>query len=727
VNDESDFFASMDSPPSARRKTYAPAARVEQTPTTEDALSAGSARVSKPASTFNLPGPNKSPAGNEPWQILKKELGTLHLGSRLESLVAPASLMLPFSTTELSLLGVACSAPGLAAATREADRIRRMLRVLSAHLGAMAHTLSAPMMKPYNPVLGEVLAARGGELAEAGSGGASAWRAVIEQVSLNPPLTAFHLEGYAGASSFRHYGSSGSSVFFLGNTVEVRIAPQPGGTFLTLEDGTEEQYRVKSLPSMCLRNILGIGRPYCEWVGDLEVEGVSSGLVGRITFQAAQMFDAASAHRVVGAVSSGDAKLATVLYHIAGAWTSRVIATAADGHDELELLPALPGGAARPTGLVHLPQPLPYELPTHSLAWPLHPHAIWSELTTALRARDWAAARAAKRRVEEALQAKAAETAEAETTCMPMLFEEAAGRPGANAWILRAGALDRAFNPVGVLPNMVSDDTLPNMVSDGTLLSCNTPEDAAEDAAVHSTATPSSSDHRLITTKPSSSDHRLITTDHRIETNHMAPNLTSRRTTTPTEAAVVRWLRSQELYLPAEVERRAERPSPEARPSSACIHATPSSSARNGARPRLEHSQLDHSQLGHSREVMVGLARRVLETRYVTIELPVDGGKAFDWTVDDVDMTFIAPEGTCKGDEHEFTFTRIPKPSLVSMVAGFVIGIALGFVSMHHLHLLDRSDACADALFMNPRQCITLSPPECRLPPSNVICCQFVG
>jgi hypothetical protein len=335
--------------------------------------------------------------------------------------------------------------------------------------------------------------------------------------------------------------------------------------------------------------------------------------------------------------------------------------------------------------------------------------------------------------VEEALRAKAAEMAEAETTCMPMLFEEAAGPPGANAWILRAGALDRAFNPVGVLPNMVSDDTLPNMVSDGTLpnmvsdgtlLSCNTPEDAAEDAAVHSTATPSSSDHRLITTKPSSSDHRLITTDHRIETNHMTSNLTSRRTTTPTEAAVVRWLKSQELHLPAEVERRAERPSPEARPS---IHATPSNSARNGARPRLDHSQLDHSQLGHSREVIVGLARRVLETRYVTIELPVDGGKAFDWTVDDVDMTFIAPEGTCKGDEHEFTFTRIPKPSLVSMVAGFVIGIALGFVSMHHLHLLDRSDACADALFMNPRQCITLSPPECRLPPSNVICCQFVG
>jgi hypothetical protein len=297
-----------------------------------------------------------------------------------------------------------------------------MLHVLSAQLGAMAHTLSAPMMKPYNPVLGEILAARGGEPAEVGSIAGSMWRAVVEQVSHHPPLTAFHVEGQAVAlsasgavssASFRHYGASGAVPIFLGNTVEVRMMPQPGGTFLTLEDGTEEQYRVKSLPSMCLRNILGIGRPYCEWVGDLEVEGVSSGLVGRISFQAAQMFDAASAHRVVGAVSSGDAKLATVLYHIAGAWTSRVVATAADGHDELELLPALPGGAARPTGLVHLPLPLPYELPTHSLAWPLHPHAIWSELTTALRARDWAAARAAKRRVEEALRAQAAEMAEA--------------------------------------------------------------------------------------------------------------------------------------------------------------------------------------------------------------------------------------------------------------------------------------------------------------------------
>jgi hypothetical protein len=55
-------------------------------------------------------------------------------------------------------------------------------------------------------------------------------------------------------------------------------------------------------------------------------------------------------------------------------------------------------------------------------------------------------------------------------------------------------------------------------------------------------------------------------------------------------------------------------------------------------------------------QVFPSHAKRVRETRYVTIELPVDGGKAFDWTVDDVDMTFIAPEGKRKGHEHEFSF-----------------------------------------------------------------------
>ena len=44
------------------------------------------------------------------------------------------------------------------------------------------------------------------------------------------------------------------------------------------------------------------------------------------------------------------------------------------------------------------------------------------------------------------------------------------------------------------------------------------------------------------------------------------------------------------------------------------------------------------------------------QTRYVTIMLPVGGGKEFRWTVDGVERTFVAPDGKSVGDEHEFTF-----------------------------------------------------------------------
>ena len=419
---------------------------------------------STPTPPPSMPSKGKSQQavmGEELWEIIK-ELRTRKQGTDLSSFVAPASMMLPFSTTELLLLGVSHSATGFAAAACEKHGPTRMLRVLSAQLGAMAHTLSAPMMKPYNPVLGEILAARGGEPAEVGSSAGSMWRAVVEQVSHHPPLTAFHVEGQAvalGASgavssaSFRHYGASGAVPIFLGNTVEVRMMPQPGGLFLTLEDGTEEQYRVKSLPSMCLRNILGVGRSFCEWAGDLEVErvtapGMPPGLVGLISFQPAKMFDLkeTSAHRLTGAVTLGDAKTGPVLFQITGAWTGHVFAKATHGGAEIDLLPALPGGAERPTGMANLPEPPPYDLPSHSLRWARHPHAVWSELTTALRDQNWSVARTAKRAVEDGRRAEAAAMAQAGSMWSPALFD-GIPLPDTKAWVLREGALDRAFDP----------------------------------------------------------------------------------------------------------------------------------------------------------------------------------------------------------------------------------------------------------------------------------------
>jgi hypothetical protein len=83
VNDEFRTLLCMESR-SARRKTDAPAARVEQTPTTEDALSAGSARVSRPASTFiHLTRAQQEPGGQR--AVAAFEEGAGHFTSRLQS------------------------------------------------------------------------------------------------------------------------------------------------------------------------------------------------------------------------------------------------------------------------------------------------------------------------------------------------------------------------------------------------------------------------------------------------------------------------------------------------------------------------------------------------------------------------------------------------------------------------------------------------------------------
>ena len=47
------------------------------------------------------------------------------------------------------------------------------------------------------------------------------------------------------------------------------------------------------------------------------------------------------------------------------------------------------------------------------------------------------------------------------------------------------------------------------------------------------------------------------------------------------------------------------------------------------------------------------------ELRYVTIPVPVEGGAAFDWTVDGKRYNFTAPAGASSGEEHEFTFREV--------------------------------------------------------------------
>jgi len=111
------------------------------------------------------------------------------------------------------------------------------------------------------------------------------------------------------------------------------------------------------------------------------------------------------------------------------------------------------------------------------------------------------------------------------------------------------------------------------------------------------------------------------------------------------------------------------------------------------------------------------------ETRFVTIRLPVDGGQSFDWTVDDMDMVFTAPEGKKKGDEHEFAFTSTEcQRDPIMLIGGFVGGFALSFIgiaiALHMLHPNHRFLATTTTVELQQRflHCKAPEPPP-SLPP----------
>lgn len=401
---------------------------------------------------------------------LRKELvqmissGELTSGSNLTSIGLPASFMLPFSTTSLTLHAAALEAQGMGRVVTEADPLRRMLFVLSNKLCATAHTLTASMMKPYNPIIGEVCIAEAANAnipgqndqagrrkwsllgREPGSSPVPAWRAMVEQVSHHPPITASAFEGQADGGSFAQTVSTIAVPTFCGNYVEVSMKIFGAQSQIHLPDGSTEVYIVKSLPSIYLRGVMGIGPSFCEWAGELLVECQTTGLVGRVEYKPAGYFGRGERHSVSGAVTLAN-KRDVKLCEISGNWTRNVVAKMAADGAVLQVF-AAPAGKQPHGEMADLPKPLPYTVPAHSLLWQRHPDVVWRELTSALHAKDWNAARAAKASVEQGRREEKKAMTAAGQTWETSLFrpETATGNKAGVPWIVREGAFDRAFD-----------------------------------------------------------------------------------------------------------------------------------------------------------------------------------------------------------------------------------------------------------------------------------------
>lgn len=376
------------------------------------------------------------------------------------------SNLLPYSTTAMTLHAAALEADGMNRLIVEPDAVRRMCGILANKLNATSGTLSAAKMKPIDAVPGEVIIGCAHDHVEGGEAvsptswfGTSPkrdartprWRVLVEQVSEDPPVAASAAQGESGGGSFLQVTSTTSVPVFYGTYVEVRFEIMSIKSIIRLPDGTTETYVIKSIPSIFLRGVLGVGSCYSEWGGELVTECLETGLVGTVKYHTAGFFGRGELHRISGSVSRlGSTDQKDELCQIAGNWTQRVVASFPDGQDEFEMLPAPPTGEARLAARSELPDPLPYRLPPHSLKWARHPHMVWGELMAALRARDWSAARSIEAATEERRKTELS-LVRSEGMSQPAFFRMGEvpkdGKSAVAPWTLCDEAFKRAFDP----------------------------------------------------------------------------------------------------------------------------------------------------------------------------------------------------------------------------------------------------------------------------------------
>ncbi|KAF8923606.1 hypothetical protein EDD21DRAFT_367516 [Dissophora ornata] len=228
--------------------------------------------------------------------------------------------------------------------------------------------------KPYNPILGEQYFAKWTGDEETGDTILKA-----EQVSHHPPIMGFHVENKkAGVILEGHCGQK--SRFAMPAGIDVS---QTGHAILTLPE-FEEHYLV-TLPSLNLRGMV-TGRPYVELSGTTYIVS-STGLLTTIDYSTKGYFSG-ERHSFKATLKPIDG--GNVIYTAQGLWSG------ASNYTDVK---------KNETNLFFdsdSEKSVPPEIKPQSEMGPLESHKLWANVTSAINAKDYAAASKEKSLIEEA-------------------------------------------------------------------------------------------------------------------------------------------------------------------------------------------------------------------------------------------------------------------------------------------------------------------------------------
>ncbi|XP_047520600.1 oxysterol-binding protein-related protein 1 isoform X2 [Pieris napi] len=227
------------------------------------------------------------------WSVLKN-----CVGKELSKITMPVVFNEPLSFLQ-RMLEYLEYAHLLRMASEQTDPVNRMEYIAAFAVSALASNWER-LGKPFNPLLGETFELERTE-----------FRAVCEQVSHHPPVSAFHAE----SPHFVFHGSVHPKLKFCGKSVEI----QPKG-HVTVELPRWGEAYTWSNVNCCVHNVI-VGKLWMEQYGSMEVTcHGGAGLKANLCFKPAG-FNNRDLHRVDGFVMDPSKKRLRYLY---GKWTQYI-------------------------------------------------------------------------------------------------------------------------------------------------------------------------------------------------------------------------------------------------------------------------------------------------------------------------------------------------------------------------------------------------------------------
>ncbi|XP_072939299.1 oxysterol-binding protein-related protein 1-like [Epargyreus clarus] len=227
------------------------------------------------------------------WSVLKN-----CVGKELSKITMPVVFNEPLSFLQ-RMLEYLEYAHLLRMASEQTDPVARMEYIAAFAVSALASNWER-LGKPFNPLLGETYELERPE-----------FRAVCEQVSHHPPVSAFH----ADSPHFVFHGSVHPKLKFCGKSVEI----QPKGHVTVELPRWGEAYTWTNV-NCCVHNVI-VGKLWIEQYGAMEVvcHG-GAGLRANLAFKPAG-FNNRDLHRVDGFITDANKKRLRYLY---GKWTEYI-------------------------------------------------------------------------------------------------------------------------------------------------------------------------------------------------------------------------------------------------------------------------------------------------------------------------------------------------------------------------------------------------------------------